>query len=204
MILFTFQKVESELSSTWTVGQVYSVTRSRDGVIRRVCVKYFNHTEDKPRFTDRTVRSLVRLFNIEDSYFMRDMAEVEKMMAKLQESKTAVRKVKPTKLVRKEGGSYMIKGAISKNCRCCCTSHCKFSFHNVGGTLVGANMADRLNECVTSFPQMYEEDFFDDYHTEVQCIKSNLLMNKKDKFFDTLTALETDFNLKEETRFNSA
>jgi len=29
-----FQKVENELSSTWTVGQVYSVTRSRDGVVR--------------------------------------------------------------------------------------------------------------------------------------------------------------------------
>ena len=65
-------------------------------------------------------------------------------------------------------------------------------------------MADRLNVCVTSFPHIYEEDFYDDYHTEVQCIKSNLLMSERDKFFHTLTALETDFNLKEETRFNFA
>ena len=63
-----FQKTENELSSDWTVGQVHYVTRSRDGVIRRVCVKYFNHKENKPRFTDRAVRSLVKLFSIEDSY----------------------------------------------------------------------------------------------------------------------------------------
>ena len=79
-----FQKTENELSSDWMVGQVHYITRSRDGVIRRVCVKYFNHKESKPRFTDRAVRSLVKLFSIDDSYFMHDMAKVEKLMAELE------------------------------------------------------------------------------------------------------------------------
>ena len=32
----------------------------------------------------------------------------------------------------------------------------------------------------------------------MESIKSNLLVSERDEFFDTLTALETDFNLEEE------
>ena len=39
-----------DLSSTWTVDQVFSVTRSRDSVNRRACVKYCYHTEERPRY----------------------------------------------------------------------------------------------------------------------------------------------------------
>ena len=130
---------------------------------------------------------------------MRDMAEVEKMMAKLQESKAGdVVKVKPTKLVRKQDGSYTIKRAVPKTCTCCCLGHCKFSYHKVGGALVGIKIADRLTKFETSFPHIYEKDFFDDDYNEVESIKSNLLVSERDGFFDTLTALETDFNLEEE------
>ena len=182
-----FQKVENELSSTWTVGQVFSVTRSRDGVVRRVCVKYINHTEDKPRYTDRAVRNLVRLFNVEDSYFMRDMAEVERMMTKLQKD-----------------GSYVIKQAVPKSCKCCCLEHCKLSYHSVGGALVGVNMADRfaMNKFIAEFPYTYERDFFNDDYNEVECIKSDNLIVERDEFFDALTALEVDFNLEVEKKLS--
>ena len=56
---------------------MHYITRSRDGVIRMVGVKCFNYKENKPRFTDRAVRSLVKLFCIDDSYYMQDMAKVE-------------------------------------------------------------------------------------------------------------------------------
>ena len=118
-----FQKIENELSSDWTVGQVHYVTRSRDGVIRRVCVKYFNHKENKPRFTDRAVRSLVKLFSIDDSYYMHDMAKVEKLMADLK-SKEVQKKVEPKKLQRNKDGTYRVKGAVSNACKCCCHGHC--------------------------------------------------------------------------------
>ena len=72
-----------ELSSTWTVNQVFSVTRSREGVIRRVCVKYCYRL----RYLVRAVQSLVILLNIEDSYVLHDIAEVEMMIVKLQKSK---------------------------------------------------------------------------------------------------------------------
>ena len=136
---------------------------------------------------------------------MRDMAEVERMMTKLQENSTEdVTKIKPTKLVRKKDGSYMIKQAVPKTCKCCCREHCKFSNHSVGGALVGVNMADRfaMNKFVAEFPLIYERDFFDDNYYEVEHIKSDTLMDKKDEFFDALTALETDFNLKLEKRLS--
>ena len=44
-----------------------SLIRSKDQKIRRVNVRYYNAGENVPRITDRCVRSLVRLFNVEDS-----------------------------------------------------------------------------------------------------------------------------------------
>ena len=73
---------------------MHYVTRSRDGVIRRVCVKYFNHKENKPSFTDRAVRSLVKLFSIDDSYFIQDMAKVEKLVADLRKEEVP-KKIEP-------------------------------------------------------------------------------------------------------------
>ena len=72
-----------------------------------MCVKYFNHKENKPRFTDRAVRSLVKLFSIEDSYFMHDMVKVEKLMTDLKQDKLPKR-VEPTKLQRNKAKEALI------------------------------------------------------------------------------------------------
>ena len=167
-----FQKTENELSSDWTVGQVHYVTRSRDGVIRRVCVKYFNHKENKPRFTDRAVRSLVKLFSIEDSYFMHDMDKVEKLMTDLKQDKLPER-VEPTKLQRNKAKE----------------------------ALIGVSLKTKRNEGVVSYPNVYERDFFetaDISDFESEHIKSSVLLDQPDGFFDMLLALETNFNLEGE------
>ena len=79
-----FKKVDNDLSSDWTLGHVESVVRSKDGAVRRVEVRYHNQNEKDPKFTDRAVRSLVRLFHIEDSYYIEDMFEVEKLIGDLE------------------------------------------------------------------------------------------------------------------------
>ena len=189
-----FQKTENELSSAWTVGQVYTVARSRDGVVRRVCVKYFNHNENKPRFTDRAVRSLVRLFNVEDSYFMEDMAKVERLMAKLQKDDMVPRKVEPVKLIRDKEGSYKIKGAVAKSCKCCCVEHCKLSVHTVGGVRLGEKLMKRNTSSALAGGEFYYDIVDPDF--ESTQIKSSLLIDdKRDEFFNMLTALETNFKL---------
>ena len=87
-----FKKVENDISSSWTVGKVVSVVLGRDGIPRRAEVEYHNPGASfgKKQITDRAVRSLVKLFNIEDSTWKDDMAEVEKVIKALKEDKTDV------------------------------------------------------------------------------------------------------------------
>ena len=68
-----FRKVESELSSKWTVGKIVNVVRSKDGQVRRAVVEYRNSSEESSRTTDRAVRSLIKLFNIDDEGWQADM-----------------------------------------------------------------------------------------------------------------------------------
>ena len=160
-------------------------------------MKYFNHKENKPRFTDRAVRSLVKLFNIDDSYYMQDMAKVEKLMTDLK-TKEVQKKVEPKKLQQNKDGTYRVKGAVSKACKCCCHGHCKLSFHTVGGTLLGVSLDEKRSEVDAHFPEVYERDFFEfseisEYDSEH--IKSTVLLDQRDGFYDMLFALETNFNL---------
>ena len=201
-----FQKTESELSSDWSVGQVDSVIRSRDGVVRRANVRYFNHSEKEPRFSDRAVRSLVRLFNIEDNYFISDMAEVEAMMFDLQKkTEEEMQKVEPMKLIKNKDGDYRVKtkdDGPRKSCGCCCLSHCNQSVHNLSGNLMGVSMAARFQELdafdmsIYEFPHIYEKDLEDGDVVEFdEPIQSSLVVDRKDDIYDMLTALETDFRL---------
>ena len=74
-----FRKEESELSSRYTVGKVVDIVKSsKDGLVRRVSVQYQNASENKPRTTDRAARTLIKLFNIDDTFWNDDMAEVGK------------------------------------------------------------------------------------------------------------------------------
>jgi len=57
--LSCFRKVESELSSKWTVGKVTEVFKRRDEIVRRATVKYQNSSEKEPRYTDRAARSFM-------------------------------------------------------------------------------------------------------------------------------------------------
>ena len=62
-----FRKLESSaVQGNWSVGVVDSVKFGRDGHIREATVKYVNPSEACSRYTTRSVRSLVRLFNIMD------------------------------------------------------------------------------------------------------------------------------------------
>ena len=214
-----FQKTENELSSDWTVGQVDTVTRSKDGVVRRAWVRYYNHSESKPRHTHRAVRSLVRLFNVEDNYFVRDMAAVEAMIFDLENKK----KVTPKKLVKDDAGNFKVdedkkvdplkvvrvgsdyevrKATVNRNaCKtCCCTSHCKLSEHDKSSVLKGISLTARVAVMVNEeyeFPHIYERVLMGE-PSYPEPMKSSLIADSKDEIFDMLTALETDFNLEVE------
>ena len=65
------------------MGLVHEVDIGRDGLIRMVTVRYFNPTEpSKPQYTDRAVRSLVRLFHIDELSWAQDMDRVRRICQK--------------------------------------------------------------------------------------------------------------------------
>ena len=63
------------------MGVVEQVIPSRDGKVRRVIVKYTNGSgspdyDVTPQFTDRAVRQLVKIFDIEEYMLQEDLAEL--------------------------------------------------------------------------------------------------------------------------------
>ena len=66
----------SALGSKWIIGIVEQIIPSRDGKIRRVIVKYQNSSEDHHRFTDRSVRNLVKIFDIDEYVLQDDLTEL--------------------------------------------------------------------------------------------------------------------------------
>ena len=76
--LVYFKKKDSPISSTWTIGQVDQVIASRDGVVRRAVIKYFNPKENHPQFTDRSVRKIVKLWSLDESCLFDDLGELQK------------------------------------------------------------------------------------------------------------------------------
>ena len=78
--LVWFEKEESQLSHDYTMGMVEQVSVGRDGLIRRVVVKYFNPKERQPRFTDRAVRSLVRIFSADELCLADELGQLQKFL----------------------------------------------------------------------------------------------------------------------------
>ena len=78
-----FRKEDKELDSPWSLGKIEQLDVGRDGLSRNAVVKYQNASENFARFTDRSVRSLVKIWDIEDQNVDQDLGKLE---AKLRNS----------------------------------------------------------------------------------------------------------------------
>ena len=90
--LLVGEKVKNDISSSWTIVKVVSLKFRRDGIPKRAEVEYYNPGESfaQKQITDRAVRSLVKLFNVEDSTWKEDIKEVGKVIKAMKEDKTDV------------------------------------------------------------------------------------------------------------------
>ena len=184
------------LYSKWTVGQVDSVERSKDGIVRRAVVRYYNANENVPRFSPRCVRSLCRLFNIEDNYWVNDMAKSEMLVKDLMQKE---KKVPPMKLV-KQGDGFVVASNCQRSCNCCCRGHCSLAkdYHSKNGKVSGVNLAKldvKLEKDELEFPFLFEKDLDEEdaYLSMYGSSKSNLEFN--DPLYETLVAMETNFSM---------
>ena len=75
-------KSESKLSNEYTMGKVDQVIAGRDGIARRIIIKYFNPNESEPKFSDRAVRSVIKIFSIDEFCLAEDLAILQKRIDK--------------------------------------------------------------------------------------------------------------------------
>ena len=191
-----FKKVDNDLNSNWTVGQVEDVIKSKDGVVRRANIRYHNHSEThhNPQFTDRAVRTLVRLFSLEDSYFVEDMTEVERIVGNLNRDTEA--EVENRRLVQTENGGVMFVGSsfvANAECDCCCSGHHEMSHVPMAGR--GAQIKMTLaSKMAIEIPE--DGLHLDQFHPEAMEYEDLALpLHDGDELLRVVTAIETDFSL---------
>ena len=216
-----FQKIENEISSEWTIGQVESITRNKDKKIRRIEIRYFNHGQETERKTERSVRSIVRLFNVEDDYFVSDMEKVETLIKELEkgdentteELEALIKEPEesdenpPKELevtederlkvnVDNDGEGEIVNMFVdkfaNKNCKCCCASHCIMTAHTAcTGVVYGVSLAKYIvTPAALEMPYTREKVLPGD-----EMIRPTVPLESTDEMYDSLTALQTDFNI---------
>ena len=117
-----FKKEESELGDgEWTMGMVDQIIPSRDGNVRQVVVRYRNASENHDRFTHRSVRNLIKLFNVDDPELQDDFTELQ-------------RKVEGVVVEIEERSSLPHHASHLTVCSSCCAQHCAVKFHNYNKT----------------------------------------------------------------------
>jgi hypothetical protein len=130
--LVYFQKSESELGNgTWTFGMISAIDRSRDGLIRKVTVKYRNASESEDRETDRSVRKLSKLWSEDDWNLQDDLAELADRLKGVVGDQVILDQVQLAHL-----GAHHIAGQHDEvppaqpqvpTDACCCSSHCRLT-----------------------------------------------------------------------------
>ena len=68
-------KQEGILNSTYQYGMVHEIQRDKDGIIRKVKVKYRNSNENQDRFTWRSVRKLIIIHPVDELSIMEELSQ---------------------------------------------------------------------------------------------------------------------------------
>ena len=81
--LVYFKRTDTELGhdqSKWVVGRIDKLERGKDQKIRRVWIRYKNASEDNFQVTERSARSVIKIFSLADSSVQEDLMEAQKFM----------------------------------------------------------------------------------------------------------------------------
>ena len=121
-----FQKeTGKEMDNRWSLGRIDQLDVGRDGLARNAIVKYQNASENFARFTDRSVRSLVKIWDIEDQNVDEDLGKLE---AKLKNA-FATSEILANVINYKEVPSSFSFTSLGLSGKCvCCFSHAKIGY----------------------------------------------------------------------------
>lgn len=88
--LVYFEKETGKVDGMWIVGRVDQVVRSSDGLIREAVVAYRNSKETFNRLTSRAVRTLVKLFSVDEGCVQDDLAILQKRIDRIKQNSVDV------------------------------------------------------------------------------------------------------------------
>ena len=117
-----FRKSEGPIKGPWTMGMVDSVLKFRDLLIREVRERYHNADQTAPHFTDRAVRSLVRLFNMDKLDWQHDLVRI----AKIYQDTGLSCEIPDMKTFASVAQCLLEMDQHVLPCACCCTAHHKY------------------------------------------------------------------------------
>ena len=130
-----YQKSESELSSPWVIGIVDQIVRGRDGIIRKVIIKYTNFKENFSRLTERSARKLIRIWSADDPDLQVDLLKVQDRIDQLQGHLDEEGAGGANATLILQAGVTLLPccpdATPVQGCQCCCLTHCKVTFHNI-------------------------------------------------------------------------
>ena len=122
------------MDTSWTLGTIDQLVVGRDGLARRAVVKYQNFKEEFQRVTDRHIRSLVKVWSMDDQNIDEDLAELHRRLSTTQQGCDLLDQllgVGPDadaagKLSQTPAGPAPDTVLVSPRCgQCCCESHCR-------------------------------------------------------------------------------
>ena len=172
----------------WIVGMIADVERGRDGIIRKVSVKYRNANELQDRVTERSVRRICKLWSEDDWNLMDDLSELGSRLASTSVGQSILGQVvTPSGIVTdahvtRHSDSFLVTSPD----RCCCLSHCNLT-HQVGKPLrsyQALNVESRMCQNV---------DFLLPTFTEPEVLDENV--REDDLTADSLTGVLFSLNL---------
>ena len=146
-----FQKEESALDNTWSLATVDQLVQGRDGLSRRAILRYQNYREDFHRTTDRHVRSVVKVWSVDDQNVDEDLAELQKRLRKTNRGEELVDQLLAAgpqgldvPVPPHQHAATVTSSSPSCN-TCCCYSHCRFG-HSLTQKSAAAVMRSLLSQ----------------------------------------------------------
>ena len=186
-----FQKEESALDNTWTLATVDQLVQGRDGLSRRAILRYKNFKEAFHRVSDRHVRSVVKVWSVDDQNVDEDLAELQKRLRKTNRGEELVDQLlaagpqgPDVPVLPHQQAATVISSSPSCN-SCCCSSHCRFGHNSnqnsataVLSSLLSHRAVDPLADpALVAVDEVHhdDQDIADDHSTTCDCSLTTLM-----------------------------
>ena len=155
-----FQKHETELDSKWTLGTVDQLPRGRDGLSRRVIIRYQNASENHHRLTDRGIRSVVKVWSCDDQNIDEDLQELQKRLESFPAGPAIIKQLLCNE---QESTNHLALKSLNDLKIPCSTNHCMHAATSIPNQTL-LNMLDRKSfEETNAYISFNHEKKFQDH-----------------------------------------